>query len=211
MSGKLYFPSNKPRLPAPPASLRTKGALLSDYRKEGYEVFSLGPLYVYGEIPESLPEKFAQSKQPNQPNLKTESTQIIFDRTVVGSCLEWSNMLDVMDRESYLWFKQWIMAFTFMNREKKLALFPRIYSAPILDPIALTQRGRHVPDAIEIWSVATSKWSLVPATKKGILKNGDIPSQVAMMFGPPEQLTQMTVQSMGKDLKAVYDDTKRRT
>lgn len=206
MPNELFVPNRKPTLPAPSKVLLGKATSLADYYKEGYEVFSLGPIYVYGEIPESLPETFARSKpQFGQPKLDTKSTQLRFDRIVVESCLEWGPMLDVMDKTSYLWFKQWIQSFTFMNREKKLVLFPRIYSATITDPIALDKCGKGNPVTLDIWSVTTQRWALSTEPRTSSL----VPDAVKMRYGPPDSFALNDVQKMQPDLKAVYNDLKR--
>lgn len=206
MPNELFVPNRQPTLPVPPKVLSSKATSLLDFRKEGYEVFSLGPMYVYGEIPESLPEAFARSKpQPGQPKLDTRSTQLRFDRIVVESCTDWGSMLDIMDKDSYMWFKQWIQSFTFMNREKKMVLFPRIYSATVTDPLSLDRTGIGTPAFIDVWSVTTPKWSLSPEPRTGPV----VPNTIKLRYGPPDSFALTDVQSMQPDLKAVYNDLKR--
>lgn len=158
-----------------------------ELRKEGFTPFSLGAVYVYSGIQCSLPNKFASEEQKGRPEV--HGTSMHFDRPIVARCQEWNMIINIMDTPSYQWFKRWMIAQQFCNRERKQFTVTRHYIAPILDPILLDVKGLSVPTTLDIFSVSGMKGSLIPVT--GVTDKARTPLYVDFKNMPPEEDVQV--------------------
>ena len=164
--------------PLRPVNL-TKTGSFAEIRREGYTPFSLGHVYVYAGVKESLPvvfakehlEKHKNDKPPEYDELKpirvkcpTEilHTTMHFERVVVSIAKEWSTIFDVMDTPSFQYFKQWLMAQHFASVERNTFFVPRFYMAPIVDPIVLDTKKFAVPDYLDVITVTGMRGGLKP-------------------------------------------------
>ena len=130
---------------------------------EGYVLFSLGPLYIYAGINESIPIRFAgdECTQRALKDKPVRHTNISFDHGILARCEMWNNTLDIMDAESYLCFKSWMLAQVFMNRVKKDVLVPRCCSAPVLDPLAF-EINKQIPTSMDVFCTSGMYSRIVP-------------------------------------------------
>jgi hypothetical protein len=178
--------------PVPPCSLKAPKLTGVDsfekLREEGFVIFSLAPVYIYAQVAESLPESFAAATGEDMKNRKGEilSTQIEFEHEVLKRCPGWSNMLEVMDANSYMWFKRWMSSLNFVNRDKKKFYVPKMFTAPILDPIQVDLgKVKPTPDHVDVFGLSGLSGVLKPLLS-GIDKK-DAPLCIDFKFDPPEQ------------------------
>lgn len=133
---------------------------LAELEKEGFTAFVLGPVYVYAGVGESIPERFAAEDIKNRP-AEVHGAWFEFDHPLVARCEHWNYRLDYMDLKSYEYFKIWMLAQVFVNRQKRDVIVPRRYSAPILDPFAFVNNiGK--PVSIDLYTVSTLQYLLRP-------------------------------------------------
>lgn len=158
-----------------------------ELRKEGFTPFSLGAVYVYSGITRSLPNEFAGEPQQGRPEV--HGTTMHFDRPIVARCQEWNQIIDIMDTKSFQWFKKWMIAQQFCNRDRKQFTVTRHYIAPILDPILLDVKGDQKPTTLDVFSVSGMKGSLIPVT--GVADFSRTPLYVDFKNMPPEEDVQV--------------------
>lgn len=143
-----------------PAGIATCSSLKA-LELEGYTAFSLGPVYVYAGVNESIPSRFCQENIPGRKS-DVYGTTIHFERPVIARCQNWNYILDVMDTKNFQWFKQWMLANQFASRENKTFFVPRHYRAPLLDPIALDKLEKQIPTALDVFTVSGLKGLMRP-------------------------------------------------
>lgn len=155
-----------------------------ELRREGFTPFSVGPLYVYAGVQESLPSAFAAAPKADRPGEVSGNT-IHFDRPIIARCEQWNFILDVMDTPSFQWFKKWMLGNHFASREKQTYYVSRHYIAPILDPLAMDLQQKAIPSSLDLFSVSGLKGSLKPRTN---LTSYDQTKIYVDMYGaPPEE------------------------
>lgn len=170
----------------------------------GFIAFSLGPIYVYACVEEDIMLKFMELPdeqkgidpvasrlaqagliQAHDRPRETYGTHMFFDRIIVNHCVQWTNVLNVMDVDSYAWFKKWMLANTFVSRQHKKFFVPRHYIAPIIDPIAYDAKQDIIPSALDVFSVSSMKWSLKPVTN--VTNKATTPEYVDLKEFPPDE------------------------
>lgn len=145
----------------------------SQIRKSGYMPFSLGPIYVYAGVPTSLIDSFRDasehdvSKRPHE----MRHTTIAFEHEVLAYCPGWMNIIDVMDTESYQWFKKWMLSLNFSDRVKKTFFVPRHYMAAVMDPVAWGLRQQLIPETLDVYGVSGIRGNLKPVSNFSGLTN----------------------------------------
>lgn len=169
-----------------PVKLSSIGSF-EELRREGFTPFALGPVYVYAEVGWSLPNQFASEEQKGRPEV--HGTTMHFDRTVVARCKECNNIIDIMDTPSFQWFKRWMIAQQFCNRQRKQFTVTRHYVVPILDPITLDTQMLARPTTLDIFTVSGMRGSLVPVT--GVTDFSRTPCYVDFMNMPPDEDVQV--------------------
>jgi hypothetical protein len=168
------LPSEGP-LPKP---VRTDGAKsLSELDEEGLVAFALGPVYVYAGVREDIVRRFVMEMDGQSVKsavvkdhlarieshrLDVRGTTLHFDRAVLARCMDWNNILNVMDKESYPHFKKWLLEQQFVNRAEKKFYVVRCYAAPVLDPLTLDLKGLALPVTLDVFSVSGLKGALRP-------------------------------------------------
>lgn len=177
---------------------------LRELADAGYRVFSLGPIYVYAGVNSDITLEFLRLQDPTQPIDPVMSklvqlgavqahdrpkevfgTHMFFDRIIINHCLQWTNVLNVMDVVSYEWFKKWMLGNNFISREEKKYFAPRLYQAPILDPIAYDAYQEIIPETLDVFSVSGMKWSLKPVTN--VTDKAHTPVYIDLREAPPEE------------------------
>lgn len=155
----------------------------AEIRKAGFEIFSLGPLYVLVGIPHSLTELFAHDYKRKTGN-DVYGTTMRFERQVLVGFGDWDYVLDVMDTTAFPYFCNWIMSNKFTDREGGRYFEPRRCSAPLLDPIEV-DGGRVPADTwLDIFVPSGMQWSLEPKMQQ--LEHGHAPLTIALGKRPPE-------------------------
>lgn len=140
-----------------------KVSCIEDIRKEGFTVFSLGPVYVYANVQESIPARFTMEDFPGTPT-EMRHTTMHFERPVITRCELWNYVLDVMDTATYNAFKLWLVNCSFVDRAKHKFFKPKHYFAPCLDPITLDKMNLAVPTSLDIFGVSGVKGEIKPRT-----------------------------------------------
>lgn len=170
----------------------------------GFKAFSLGPIYVYACVEQDIMLHFLETQDPTQavdPVMsklvqagaiqahdrprETFGTHMFFDRLIIKHCVQWANILNVMDVVSYEWFKKWMMANTYVSRQHRKYFEPRLYTAPIIDPIAYDARQEIIPSSLDVFSVCSMKWSLAPVTQ--VEDKSKTPAYIDLREIPPDE------------------------
>ena len=149
--------SPKPALAALRDPGLTKAGSIRELEQEGFAVFTLAPVYVYGGVKENLCESFA-----GETGRDVRGTSVRFDRPVVARCEAWNYILDVMDAESFLYFKDWLMRLQLADSQGGRFYLVRHCLAPLLDPFALARTGRPVPATLNVFTLSGLKGFLKP-------------------------------------------------
>jgi hypothetical protein len=147
--------------------------------RDGYVLFSLGPLYVYASIQESIIDRFRSEHK----DIEMKHDNIYFDRNVVARCEKWNYVLELMDRAVYPYFQQWMLAQIFMLREERNIIVPRRFLTPILDPF-LFDKGIRKPASMDVYTVSSMKKLLRPKCEVSF---EEAPSYIDFEFRAPEQ------------------------
>lgn len=187
-----------------PLELNDKVDSMELLRSLGYVAYSVGPIYAYAGVNEDIEERFLKEKfesGPADPGLTalvasgavravdkpvdTYGTLLQCSRSVVARCESWSSLLGIMDVASFAWFKKWMLSNTFISREKLTYAVPRHYLAPVMDPISYAAKGIEVPTTLDVFSVSSIRWSLVPVTS--VLDKALTPTVVELQVKPPDE------------------------
>lgn len=167
-----------------PLPFKTWPDSLAALEVEGYVMFSLGPLYVYAGVQESLPEIFA-GDECTQKALKDKpvvSGICEFQHQILGRCEKWNNVLDVMPRDTFDFFSSWMLTQVFINRVEKTVFVPRRMSAAVLDPLAYA-KGKKIPTSLILYSVSGMHSIVRP---RGHMSHDQAKSYIDLERGPPE-------------------------
>lgn len=157
----------------------------SELRKEGFTPLALGPLYVYAGVQLPLINAFASEKTAGQPS-DVYCTDMHFERPVIARCQEWNYMLDIMDTQSFQWFKKWMLGMQFVDQATGRFNLPRHYVAPLLDPILLDTKRIAIPDTLDVFSVSGRRMLLKPVVG---VDPKNTPACVDFTQEPPEEET----------------------
>jgi hypothetical protein len=171
-------PGELPSEGPPPKPVQADGAKsLSELDKEGLVAFALGPVYVYAGVREDIVRRFVMEMDGQtvksavvkdhlarieSHRLDVRGTTMHFERPVLARCMDWNNILNVMDKESYPHFKKWLLEQQFVNRAEKKFYVVRYYIAPVLDPLTLELKGLALPAVLDVFSVSGLKGVLRP-------------------------------------------------
>jgi len=161
-----------------------KVSSLAELEKEGFTVFSLGLIYVYGGVQDDLVAAFAAERSPARPQ-DVFATVVRFDRPVVAACREWSFTLNIMDMVNFEWFKRWMLGLQLVNRHRKTFWLARHYLAPIQDPFMLDSGEGRKADFLDIFCPSGIQGKMVPA--HNLSRFEDAPEYVRFTVQPPEE------------------------
>lgn len=148
---------------------------LAELDREGFTVFALGPVYVYGGVQDDLVAAFAAEREPERPQ-DVMATLIRFDRPVIAACREWSFILNVMDLHSFAWFKKWMLALQLIDRRRDAFWLIRHYLAPMLDPILLDSDKGRKAEFVDVFCPSGMRGRIVPVT--GLSRFEDAPEYI---------------------------------
>ena len=120
-------------------------ASFAELQKEGITPFALGPIYVYAGVQEDIVRRFVSEQPkkamhyeikagvgyiPREDNLEPRGAVLEFKHDVLTFCREWNTVLNVLDSQSYMHFKKWLLAQQFANRaERKFFCAASVYPA----------------------------------------------------------------------------------
>lgn len=135
---------------------------MEDLREEGYVLFALGPIYEYTEVQTDLMRAFSAEDHMKGKPSDIRGMYVFFEEPVLGKCGTWNFVLSVMNVEAFPWFKQWIFAQQFCNREKRRFYVTRHWVVPVLDPLALRAKDKPVAEAVDVFSVSGMKGLMRP-------------------------------------------------
>lgn len=169
----------------------------ADIRREGFIPYTLGPLYVYGEFPHCLPAAFAKESKVGKPE-ETRGAVLQLGRPIISHCEYWNFFIEVMDKESFPWFKNWLQAYQFVNKRTGTYCVPRFYTAPVADPLVLDKLGKIVPESLDVISMTGLKGGVKP---KGMISGV---SQVGVPFGKSQgEVAELLMKKDTADLLSV--------
>jgi hypothetical protein len=139
--------------------------------------FALGPVYVYAGVKDDLVEKFKEEFEGRELShyevrnsrlfeekykLSVRAGVLRFERAIVARCREWNNLLNILDRRSYLHFTNWLLSQQFVDRAAKRFHLPRRYVSPILDPLAMDVLGMAKPVSLDIYCLSGLRGMIRP-------------------------------------------------
>ena len=202
MSGFKIIPSIEGRLRVPFEPVRIgsiKAAVDPEERakekeagKPTYEVFFPGPMYFHILIDRSLVSGFRE--HTSSAGMPLEHSSYKFRRPLISNCGEWSDTLCVMDRRSFLYFKQWMTSMKFVDRGRKLVFVPVFEQAALLDPFLLDGPGKEiVAESATVFCPMCKDWRLKPKASAGVEK-AEAPAKIELEFVEPlpESLENLT-------------------
>ena len=177
-------------------------ASFAELEKEGLTPFALGPIYVYAGVQEDIVRRFA-SEQPKQVRhydvkegvgyiprdytLNVRGMVLEFNHPVLTYCKEWNFLVNVLDSQSYMHFKKWMLAQQFANRLERKFFVPRLFAPPVLDPLALEAKGVSIPVSLDVYSVSRMRGVLYP--KDIGLPKEQAKRSIEFVHRPPEEDT----------------------
>ena len=178
-------------------------ASFAELQKEGLTPFALGPIYVYAGVQEDIVRRFVSEQPkkamhyeikagigyiPREDNLEPRGAVLEFKHNVLTFCREWNNILNVLDSQSYMHFKKWLLAQQFANRAEKKFFVPRLFTPPVLDPVALDlETPLAIPTSLDVYSVSGMKGILYP--KDMGLPKEHAKAYIEFVHRPPEEDT----------------------
>lgn len=140
---------------------RDKVKSLETLKELGFVAYSLGPIYVYSGVHESIPERFAaECDIPDRPD-KVRGASLDFKHYVLARCELYNKRLEIMDSVAYPFFQSWMLAQMFVNRDQKNVYVPKRYLCPVLDPLAY-EAGSKVPASIDVYTTSSMRSLLRP-------------------------------------------------
>jgi len=185
--------SNEGRAPVPfdPVSIGAMRAAIdpeerAKEKEEGkptYEVFFPGPMYFHCLLNRSLVEGFRGSQ--GAKDMPVEYSAYKFNRPLITNCGEWNNRLCVMDRRSFLYFKQWLTFMKFVDRGRRLVFVPVFEQAAILDPFLLDGPSKEIKaESATVFCPMCKDWRLKPKLAEGVKKE-ESPEKIELEFVEP--------------------------
>jgi len=169
-----------------------------------YDVFLPGPLYFHALLDRSLVEGFraAADKQedPVWRELPIQYAVWKFRRPLIANCGEWSNLICIMDRRSFVYFKQWLAGINFVDRARRLVFLNAFEQAAILDPFLLDGRNQIVAERVTVLCPICKEWHAKPSTYAGIEKSS-APAKVELVFEKPLPEMLKTLEQLAEELK----------
>jgi hypothetical protein len=180
------FSSMRPKFP--PIGGETEREVVSLNGKPVYEFFLPGPMYFHAMLEQSLVEGFRKTAD-NQSSPEWRSLPIQYEvwkfrRPLIMNCGAWNEMICVMDRLSFLYFKQWLSGLTLVDRGRKLVFISSFEQAAILDPFELDGRKNQVPESVSVLCPICKEWHIKPATYMGVDKMR-APEKIQLEFTKP--------------------------
>ena len=133
---------------------------LRELRKDRLVPFTYGPLYVYGHVPFSVLQRFAEDEEVN-PHL------IFFDfpfeivglprRLPEGKPSPYPYRLFAIVDSVYEAFCAYMLTVEIAHRDSQFLALPRRVTAAILDPfMRVLEISVPVPEIIDVWTVSTT-------------------------------------------------------
>jgi len=179
-----------------------KADTFANLRAAGYAPFSLGPVYVYANVAESLVEEFSKESHADVAGRPKDGrhTTMVFQHVIMTNCPGWENVLEILDFNTYQWFKKWMLSLNFTARTKQTFYVPRHYIAPLADPIAFGKHGKHVAESLDVFSLSGMKGNLKPETSNTRV---NVPTFVRLHVYPPEE----DVQVLGRNMLKIIKET----
>ncbi len=153
---------------------------LAEIRNEGYVPYLAGQVYVIGKVSVSVAGRFVR-----ETGIKAKGTTITIPYAVAPQLApHWANKIDVMDKESYKMFWQWLTETDLFSREGNFFFAFRRMDAPILDPIALSYKQRPNPERLDVICLSGNEFRFVPQSR--YLLSTDAPRSIMFERLPPE-------------------------
>jgi hypothetical protein len=139
----------------------TKIGSFEELDKEGFVMFSLGPVYVFGGITDDLVAAYAAELKEGL-NQDVYATTAQFDREVIKRCGPWNGLLSVMDKPNFQQFKAWMLGLQFVNRKEKEFQVVRHHLAPIVDPLKYDAGRGLIASALPVFCLSGMRSQMVP-------------------------------------------------
>ncbi len=136
-------------------------ASFEELAKEGFTMFSLGPVYAFGGVTDDLIAAFAAENKEGR-NQDVLCTTAQFERDVIKRCGPWNSLMYVMDLDNFQWFKSWMLGMQFVNRQAKTFNVVRHHMAPIADPLMMDAGTGVKAAALPIFCLSGIKAQMVP-------------------------------------------------
>ena len=131
--------------------------------KDGYVAFSLAPVlnYVPGVTARELFSSYSGEPSAAKPK-EFRTGEFVLGYPVVTQCGEHGKVVHCMDKASYTWFKQWMLAMNFVNSVGGNFYTTRLCTCPVVDPFAWSHCKPKRGSALDVFTVATMKGTMVP-------------------------------------------------
>jgi len=169
--------------PLTPRGLELCGSF-AEIRREGFEVFSLGPVYVTASIPYSLTREFAHVYK-KQKGKEVFGTTMRFERQVIKGFGDWDFVLELLEKEAYPYLCNWLLSNKFVDRENRKYFEIRECSAPIADPIQVDSCRFPDDTYLNVFVPSGLHYMLQPFYLR--LPHGAAPTEIEFHQVPPEE------------------------
>lgn len=158
-----------------------------DFRKEGLLVYSLAPVYSYSGVQQALPDAFMEESIPRRPR-EVRMGRLLLNAPIVTHCQELGLYLEIMDKESFLFFKHWLLSQEFISRVKKTYFEVRHWLGRCLDPVLIATSGERKPESLELFTLSGMKGMMRPSRPVAKIDSSKDPDGFVMLeVVPPEE------------------------
>jgi len=139
---------------------------LDEMRREGWVPFTLGPLYVFGNIPFDIIARFS-----TEVDVPVYVSYVEFnDFQIIALNGPYGHMLFAMNDEAYPKLVEYLDAVEITNWEEKKFFRPLRACAPLMDPF-MRQIGTSTPtpEYIDVWATSSTAGMILPESHTEVL------------------------------------------
>jgi len=141
-----------------------KPGSLKQLDADGYAAFSLAPVanYVPDIDDRRLFGRFAGEPNAAKPGeIRVAAFELSYP--AVANCGMHGLRLHCMDKPSYAWFKQWMLAQGFLDPFHENYYTVRARGCPVMDPfVHMSNKGPDVGTSLEVFAVSSMRGNMVP-------------------------------------------------
>jgi hypothetical protein len=137
---------------------------LEEMRREGFVPFTLGPLYVLGNIDFNIMARFAGETMTDV--YLEDHFEIDFEHVIIRlSGKPYDKRMFGLRDSLYAKFSAWLKTHETVNRKDDLYFRPIVVGGALLDPFVKTLNvSAPKPEAIDVWTISSNKGIAVPKT-----------------------------------------------
>ena len=140
---------------------------LAELRKERWVPFTLGPLHAHGHVDFDIPSRFFADTgfRPIMSWVDFPEFRLLNIPKLTSKQLWHNHRLAVMDDVAYPYFVDWLLTVEIIDRDMQRFALPVRTAAPVMDPfMRFIGTASPTPEVIDVWSVSTMQYMLLPQT-----------------------------------------------